>query len=106
MSARSILHAMNIPDFTTFKAAARGRGFNEVAEREWAANTETATHTHPFSVDALVVRGEMWLTAHGTTRHLVAGDAFQLDHSVEHAERYGPQGATYWVALRKAPAGA
>ena len=46
----------------------------------------------------------MWLTSHGSTRHLLAGDAFQLDLGVEHAERYGPEGATYWAARRKAPA--
>ena len=31
---------MNIPDFKTFEADALARGFDEVAEREWAANTE------------------------------------------------------------------
>ena len=95
---------MNTPDFKTFEASALARGFDEVAERSWPANTEAATHTHPFSVDALVVQGEMWLTSHGATRHLVAGDSFQLDLAVEHAERYGPEGATYWAARRKAPA--
>ncbi len=94
---------MNIPDFTSFQADALARGFDEMAEREWPPNAEAAAHAHPFSVDAIVVRGEMWLTADGTTRHLVAGDGFQLEHSVEHAERYGPQGATYWAARRKAP---
>ena len=95
---------MNTPDFSTFQADALARGFDEVAERAWSANAEAPTHTHPFSVEALVVQGEMWLTAHGSTRHLVAGDSFQLDLAVEHAERYGPEGATYWAARRKAPA--
>jgi hypothetical protein len=95
---------MNIPDFATFEASALARGFDEVAERVWPANIEAPTHTHPFSVDALVVQGEMWLTSHGSTRHLVAGDSFQLGLAVEHAERYGPEGATYWAARRKAPA--
>ena len=97
---------MNIPDFTTFEADALARGFDEVAERAWPANAEAPTHTHPFSVEALVVRGEMWLTAHGSTQHLVMGDSFQLDLAVEHAERYGPEGATYWAARRMAPAAA
>lgn len=95
---------MNTPDLPTFEADALARGFDEVAERAWPANAEAPTHTHPFSVDALVVQGEMWLTSHGATRHLVAGDSFRLDHDVEHAERYGPQGATYWAARRNAPA--
>ena len=94
---------MNAADFPAFEADALARGFDEVAERAWPANSEAPTHTHPFSVDALVVRGEMWLTSAGATRHLVAGDTFQLDLGVEHAERYGPEGATYWAARRKTP---
>lgn len=44
--------------------------------------------------------GEMWLTVEGSTRHLLPGDRFELAAGVLHAERYGPQGATYWVARR------
>jgi quercetin dioxygenase-like cupin family protein len=51
-------------------------------------------------VQALVVRGEFWLTVGEQTRHLRAGDAFELQRGIPHAERYGPQGATYWVARR------
>jgi SAM-dependent methyltransferase len=57
---------------------------------------------HPFAVKALVVRGEMWLSVGADTRHLRAGDAFELDREVPHAERYGPDGAAYWVARRNA----
>ena len=46
----------------------------------------------------------MWLSSGGATRHLVAGDTFRLDHDAEHDERYGPEGATYWAARRRAPA--
>ena len=42
----------------------------------------------------------MWLSVGERTRHLLPGDTFQLDREVPHAERYGPQGATYWVARR------
>jgi hypothetical protein len=42
----------------------------------------------------------MWLTAHGQTQALLRGDWFELDREVPHDERYGPQGATYWVARR------
>lgn len=34
------------------------------------------------------------------TRHLHAGDTFMLARDVPHTERYGPDGATYWVARR------
>jgi hypothetical protein len=44
----------------------------------------------------------MWLSCEGHTRHLLPGDRFKLQRDVPHAERYGPQGATYWVARRTA----
>ena len=94
---------MTLPDFPTFETSALARGFDQVAERVWPAHSVAPAHSHPFSVEALVVKGEMWLTAHGSTRHLVRGDAFQLDRAVEHAERYGPEGATYWAARRTGP---
>lgn len=91
---------MNATSFENFRSQALSEGFDEVLEREWAPLTELATHTHPFSVKARVSRGEMWLTVGDTTQHLLAGDAFELARDVPHAERYGPQGAAYWVARR------
>lgn len=60
------------------------------------------THVHPFAVTALVVRGEMSLTAGNDTRHLLTGDTFELGRDVSHAERYDSAGTTYWVARRHA----
>lgn len=91
---------MNLPDFETFASEARGRGFDEVLERSWDAHTVLDEHTHPFSVDAIVVQGQMFLTVAGHTRELGRGDRFALERDVPHSERYGPQGATYWVARR------
>ena len=89
-----------IPSFDAFASQARAQGFDEVLERQWAPDTVLDTHTHPFAVQALVVAGEMWLTVGADTQQLRAGDPFTLDREVPHAERYGPQGATYWVARR------
>ena len=91
---------MNLPDFETFSQDARARGFDEVLERTWAPDTVLDEHTHPFAVEALVVQGQMGLTVAGQTRQLRAGDAFTLERDVPHSERYGPEGATYWVARR------
>ncbi len=88
--------------FGEFAADARARGFDEVLERRWAPDTVLDQHTHPFSVDALVVQGEMWLTCGERTQHLTTGSRFVLDAHVPHAERYGAEGATYWVARRHA----
>ncbi len=86
--------------FENFSAAQRAKGFDEIVERKWAPKVVVESHTHPFFVEALVVQGEMWLTCGGETRHLLPGDTFTLAHGTPHAERYGDQGATYWVARR------
>ena len=89
--------------FETFAAECRAAGFDEVLERKWPANAVLETHTHPFSVQALVVQGEMWLTVAERTQHLRAGDRFELGQGIAHAERYGADGATYWAARRHHP---
>jgi hypothetical protein len=86
--------------FEAFKAEALAEGFDEVLEREWSPLKVLEEHTHPFGVAVRVVRGEMWLTTGGQVRHLHPGDTFTLDADVPHAERYGDEGAAYWVARR------
>jgi len=93
---------MNMQTFTEFEAEARAAGFDEVLTREWPAHQVLDAHRHDFSVRAVVTRGEMWLTVGGHTLHLLPGGRFALDADVEHAERYGPEGAAYWVARRYA----
>lgn len=88
--------------FEAFKAKHLAAGFDEVMERSWQPNQVLDTHTHPFAVEALVVHGEMWLTVDGKTQHLRPHDRFTLAREVPHEERYGAQGATYWVARRSA----
>ncbi len=91
---------MGTATFREFEADAKAQGFDEVLERRWAPLAVLDVHSHPFDVKALVVGGEMWLTAADATRHLQAGDAFELGADAPHAERYGSRGATYWVARR------
>jgi hypothetical protein len=93
---------MNLPSFDEFQKQSLAAGFDEVLEREWAPHTVLATHTHPFAVQAVVTRGEMWLTVDGQTQHLLPGSHFALKPDVPHDERYGAEGAVYWVA-RKNP---
>ena len=91
---------MTQPDFATFQAQHLAQGFDEVLERLWKPDTVIDTHTHPFAVKALVVQGDLWLTVGADTKHLRAGDPFELAREVPHAERYGPEGATFWVARK------
>jgi quercetin dioxygenase-like cupin family protein len=89
-----------IPSFDDYAASLRLQGYEEVVVREWLPRELVETHRHPFDAKALVVSGEMWLTQRGETRHLVAGDGFELNAEEPHAERYGEAGATYWVGRR------
>lgn len=91
---------MNDISYRQFEADARADGFDEVLERSWEPNRVLESHTHPFSVSARVVRGEMWLTIGEQTQHLRSGDTFELGRDVPHSERYGSEGASYWVARR------
>lgn len=91
---------MTLPTFEAFETEARAGGATEVLARDWPANAVIEEHTHPFAVSALIVRGQLWLTCQGQTRELGPGDRFTLAHSEPHAERYGPEGATYWVGRR------
>ena len=95
---------MTLPTYAQFEAAAREQGFDEVLERVWGPNQELQTHSHSFSVNALVTQGDFWLSCGGTTQHLQAGERFELDRDVPHSERYGPQGAVVWVARRNVAA--
>jgi hypothetical protein len=96
---------MQAQTFEEFSTQASAQGFDEILQREWEANLFLDTHRHPFVVHARVARGELWLTVGegqaAQTRHLQAGDEFDLPHDVPHAERYGPAGATFWVARRR-----
>lgn len=92
--------ASPLPSFAAFAAGRRNEGFDEVLERQWPADAVVDWHTHPFAVKALLVEGEMWLTVGTETRHLQPGDEFALERDVPHAERYGTEGTTYWVARR------
>ena len=88
--------------FAAFESEARAQGFDEVLERRWPPSKVLDTHTHPFALRALVVAGEMWLTVGDDIRHLLPGETFALERDVPHAERYGTDGATYWIARRTA----
>jgi quercetin dioxygenase-like cupin family protein len=95
---------MNEFTFSAFEASTKAQGFDEALVRQWQPLTVVGVHTHPFAAKALVVGGEMWLTVGERTQHLLAGDTFELDAEVPHSERYGPDGACYWVARRAATA--
>ena len=86
-----------------FRSEMLAAGYDEVLERVWPPNTVLGTHSHPFEAHALVVEGEMWLDVAGEgPRRLQSGDRFRVAANVPHDERYGAEGATYWVARKAA----
>lgn len=89
---------MHRPTLESFTAQSMDEGFDEILVRQWEAHLKLDTHTHPFDVSAYVAQGEYWLSVGDEVRHLKAGDFFRLARDVPHAELYGPQGATVWVA--------
>ena len=94
---------MKYNTFEAFTAASTEEGFDEILIREWQPNLALDTHTHPFDVSALVVRGEFKLTVGDQVTLLRAGDPFRLARDIPHAEHYGPEGATVWVARANHP---
>lgn len=88
------------PSFDDYQATMKSLGFDEVLVREWKPMQVVEQHAHPFDAKAVVVRGEMFLTVGDQTRHLHPGDTFDLVRGEPHSERYGAQGATYWVGRR------
>ena len=95
-------HFKEIPQmsFEEFKQQALAEGFDEVLERTWAPDMVLDTHTHPFAVKARVTAGQLWLTTGSQKRYLTPGNEFTLPANEPHAEHYGPEGATYWVARK------
>jgi hypothetical protein len=92
------------PNFDQFEAESRALGYDEVLQRDWPPLKVLEPHVHPFGARALVVRGEMWLTVGDETRHLRPGARFEVAAGTLHAERYGADGATYWVGRRSVSA--
>ena len=86
--------------FNEFESRLKAQGFAQVLERKWEPNHVVGVHTHPFDANAVVVQGEMWLTVGDDTRHIPSGGTFELSRGTPHSERYGGEGATYWVGRR------
>lgn len=87
--------------FEQFQNEMTAAGFQEVLERHWDAGITVPIHSHTFEAKALLTEGEMWLTEQGgAARRLLPGDRFHLLPNISHEERYGPQGATLWIARR------
>jgi quercetin dioxygenase-like cupin family protein len=86
--------------FKEFESRMQAQGFEQVLERKWLPNQVVGIHTHPFDANAVVVQGELWLTVGDATQKILSGGTFELARGTPHSERYGGEGATYWVGRR------
>ncbi len=90
-------------DTTAFEASCRADGYDDIARREGKAGFTARPHTHPFHVRAMVLQGEFTLIRNGTPERYGPGDTFAMEAGCEHAESFGPQGASYVIGKRHGP---
>jgi quercetin dioxygenase-like cupin family protein len=83
-----------------FTAQAMDDGFDEVIQKEWAPNLVLEKHVHPFDARVQVAAGQVKLELASGSQTYVPGDGFFIARGTEHAEQYGPQGATFWIARK------
>lgn len=86
--------------FAEFESRTKAQGYDQVLERRWEPGQVLETHSHPFDAKAVVVQGDLWVTVGEFTAHLVVGGGFEIGRGTPHSERYGSEGATFWVARR------
>ena len=87
-------------DRASFAAALAAEGYAGPLDRRMEAGQVVPEHSHPFDVRLLVLEGEFILDQGGTSRRYGPGEAFEVAAGVPHAERFGPEGATYLVGRR------
>lgn len=87
----------NLAEFT---AQAMDDGFDEIIQRDWAPNLVIEKHTHPFDARVQVATGQVTLSLDNGVQKFEAGQSFYIARGTEHAEQYGAEGATFWVARK------
>lgn len=92
-------------DIEQFKQELAREGF-EVVTKSMEPNVRNDVHSHPFDVRLMVLSGEMSVASEGRTTTCRSGDTFAMRAGCEHAESYGPEGATYLVGRRQVTAAA
>lgn len=88
-------------DTASFEAALRRDGYAEILTRDFPADSENPTHTHPFDLRALVLEGEIEIELAGGSRRYGAGEVFELGRDVPHVERIGARGVRFLTGRRQ-----
>jgi quercetin dioxygenase-like cupin family protein len=90
-------YVMNVEEF---EAAVRQQGYEEVVTRDYGPNHYAGDHSHPFDARALIVSGDITISAGGASRHYPTGTVFELAAGTVHQEQVGPGGVVYLVGRR------
>ena len=84
-----------------FEHALRHAGFAEVETKTLPPGLANTAHAHAFEVRALVLDGDITLTADGERRTYGPGDVFSMAAGREHAEQVGEAGVRYLVGRKR-----
>lgn len=88
-------------DITSFESSLRSDGYQDVESKAMAAGTSTPEHSHPFDVRALVIEGQITLSASGASKTYAKGDVFDMAAGCRHSEEIGTDGVRYVVGRRR-----
>ena len=89
-------------DRAAFEAEAKTAGY-EISQSTAPSHKVTQPHAHDVDVRALVISGELTLTANGESRTYREGEVFEMPAGCVHSERHGDDGSDVVVG-RRAPA--
>jgi len=85
-----------------FEATLIRDGFGEVLRRDMPAGFPDEDHHHPFDVRALVLAGEITLTADGVAHTYCEGEVFAMPAGRPHRETVGSAGVRYLIGRKHA----
>ncbi len=89
-------------DRDAFEANATAAGY-QIGTSTGTPDKVTHPHAHDYDVRALIVFGELSITANGESHTYRVGDVFDMPSGCVHSERHGPEGSEMVVGRRSAP---
>lgn len=87
-----------------FEAGLQTEGFETFATVSKEPGYAMGDHAHPFDACALITAGSITLDVGGIVSTYNPGEVFRLAAGTLHTESAGPEGVSYRVGRRGAPA--
>ena len=86
-------------DRATFESELKRDGYEVLVSTTPGAKVNPP-HSHPFDVQALVLKGAVTLTVDGASRTYETGDVFTMARGCQHFESYDDRGAEVLLGRR------